>query len=210
MDCSVVSFLQKDSFKSNSLPLRRCISKAEHPIVFEKIFPKKMQQPVNDIWERISFRTAVMPDDGPFLEKLYASTRDDLAGFITDGKQLRQLLKIQHNAQKAAYSAEYRNATHDILLLDGESIGRLIVDRRPDALHGVDLALLPQVRNMGIGTAVLRNLFEECKQANLPLIFHVLKTNPARKLYERLGCYVIRDDGTHFSMEWRTQTQSNL
>ena len=169
-----------------------------------------MQAPGDNISERISFRAAVLPDDEPFLENLYASTRDDLNGFITDKSQLRHLLQMQHKAQQASYLAVFPNAAHDILLLGGKAIGRLIVDRRADAVHGVDLALLPEVRGKGIGTIVLRNLFKECEATRVPLIFHVLKTNPARRLYERLGCIVTGGDITHFSMEWRPEATRNL
>ena len=169
-----------------------------------------MQALTYNISERISSRPVVLPDDEPFLDELYASTRDDLNRFITDKSQLRQLLKMQHNAQEAAYSAEFPNASHDILLLSGNAIGRLIVDRRPDAIHGVDLALLPEVRGVGIGTIILRNLFKECEDLNVRFIFHVLKNNPAKRLYERLGCLVTGDDITHFSMEWRAESARNL
>jgi len=170
----------------------------------------KLEEPTSPISERISFRPVLMPDDEPFLQKLYASTRDDLNKCVTNESQLRELLVMQYNGQKATYAAAFPDASHDILLLDFEPVGRLIVDRQPGAIHGVDLALLPRARNMGIGTSVMRGLFEECQKQNLPFVFHVLKTNPAQRLYERLGCSFRGDDATHFRMEWRAESSIDL
>ncbi|CAN5620894.1 hypothetical protein BH18ACI3_BH18ACI3_20050 [soil metagenome] len=107
-----------------------------------------MSEAAGPIRERITLRPVVLPDDEAFLQDLYATTRDDLNVMIPDESQLRQLLLMQYRGQKVTYAAEYPNASHDIVLLDDESVGRLIVDQRPAAIHGVDLALLPQVRNL--------------------------------------------------------------
>jgi GNAT superfamily N-acetyltransferase len=154
------------------------------------------------IEERVSLRPAVLPDDEAFLQGLYASTRDDLSGLIQEESQLRQLLLMQYNGQKATYSGEFPGAAHYIVLLDDVPVGRLILDRRADAVHGVDLALLKPYRNLGVGTTVLLNQFRACAEKGIPFIFSVAKTNPAARLYERLGCRISEDKGTHFSMIW--------
>ncbi|HUR98116.1 MAG TPA: GNAT family N-acetyltransferase [Pyrinomonadaceae bacterium] len=162
----------------------------------------QMSMSSEQIQARITLRPAVSPGDDAFLQELYASTRDDLSGVIHDQAELRQLLVMQYNGQKATYSAEFPRASHDIVLLDGEPVGRLIVDRRSDAIHGVDLAILNTYRNLGVGTIVLSNLFQECSEKGLRFIFSVEKTNRAARLYQRLGCRIHQDMGTHFSMIW--------
>ena len=162
-----------------------------------------MRETLNDIRERVQLRPAVMPDDEPFLQKLYAETRDDLNEFLADPPQLRQLLQMQYHGQNATYSAEFPNATDEIILLDGQPVGRLMLDHRPDSIHGVDIAVLKSVRNLGVGTAVLLIQFEGCSKRGLSFTLSVVKNNPARRLYERLGCRIDGDNVTHYSMTWR-------
>jgi ribosomal protein S18 acetylase RimI-like enzyme len=162
-----------------------------------------MEETTTDIRDRISLRSAVMPDDEPFLQELYAETRDDLNEFISDESQLRKLLAMQYSGQKATYSAEFPNAVDQIVLLDGDPVGRLLLDHRQDSTHGVDIAILKSARNLGVGSAVLSRLFEECSKKGVRFTLSVVKNNPAIRLYERLGCRIGGDHVTHLSMTWR-------
>lgn len=161
-----------------------------------------MQADASSIRERISFRPVIMPDDEKFLQDLYAETREDLTGIIPDESQLRQLLLMQYRGQKSTYAAEFPNARDQIVLLDGEPVGRLLLDHRQDSIHGVDIAILRTVRNLGVGSAVLIGLFEECSKKGIRFTLSVMKNNPAIRLYERLGCRIDADNVTHFSMTW--------
>ena len=161
-----------------------------------------MQEATDRIRQRISFRPAIMPDDEAFLQELYATTRDDLTGVFSDKSDLRQLLLIQYKGQQASLSAEFPNAVDQIILLDGKPVGRLMLDHRKDSIHGVDIAVLSAARNLGVGTCVLAELIEDCAKKGDYFTLNVVKGNPAIHLYERLGCYVDGDNGTHFSMTW--------
>jgi ribosomal protein S18 acetylase RimI-like enzyme len=162
-----------------------------------------LKESSREIRERISLRPAIMPDDEPFLQELYASTRDDLNGILPDENQVRQLLLMQYNGQKATYSAEFPNATDEIVMLDGEPVGRLMLDHRPDSIHGVDIAIMRGDRNRGVGTGVLEKLFAECSERGIYFSLNVAKNNPAMRLYERLGCRIVEDNSTHFLMTFR-------
>ena len=67
----------------------------------------------------------------------------------------------------------------------------------------MDIALLPEHRGAGIGSAVLRGLLAEAAAAGKPVRIHVERLNPARRLYERLGFAPIEDKGVYYLMEWR-------
>ena len=165
-----------------------------------------MSEVTDSIRDRIALRPAVMPNDEAFLQELYASTRDDLGEAVSDVVNLRELLLMQYNGQKATYSAEFPNAVDEIVLLDGKPVGRLMRDYRQDSIHGVDIAILRSDRNQGVGTGVLMAIFDECFDRGLPFTISVLKTNPAIRLYDRLGFIIDGDNGTHFSMTWRPTT----
>lgn len=152
---------------------------------------------------RIALRPVVMPDDEDFLIKVYFSTREDLDALPIDVEQKNMIKRMQYEAQKNHYSDNYPNAAHDIVLFDNKEIGRLMSERKDKELLGVDLAILPEYRNLGIGTYLLQNLIDEAVNTNRVFSLHVLKNSTAIRLYTRLGMVVTGDIGTHFQMERR-------
>ena len=89
------------------------------------------------------------------------------------------------------------------LLWHERPIGRLYIERRTDEMLGIDIALLPEYRQSGIGTAILRDLLAEAARDGKPFRIHVQKFNRAQRLYERLGFTTLDDDGVYLFMEWR-------
>ncbi len=66
------------------------------------------------------------------------------------------------------------------------------------------VALVPEARGSGLGTRLLRALQAEAAEKGLPLRLKVVLTNPARRLYQRLGFVGLGDDGVYEQMEWRS------
>ncbi len=72
---------------------------------------------------------------------------------------------------------------------NGEDIGVLQLQNRPEELVFDLIELLPAWQGKGIGTAVIRSLLARGKAVSL----RVLTSNPrAAALYERLGFRVVR------------------
>jgi len=117
--------------------------------------------------------------------------------------QATSFLRMQFTAQHDYYQAQFTGASFDIIELSGNPIGRLYIDRRTDALCVIDLALLPEYRNQGIGTAVLETLLQEAAALGRPVRLHVETFNPAQSLYRRLGFIALETQGIHVLMEWR-------
>ena len=111
-------------------------------------------------------------------------------------------LRQQFTAQHKFYMEQFSEAEFQLILLNAEPIGRLYVDRRKDEIRLIDIALLPEHRNKGIGSRLLQDLFEEARKINKPLRIHVEHFNPALHLYQRLGFKRIGDTGVYFLMEW--------
>ena len=149
----------------------------------------------------VSFRP-IGPDDEPFLRQVYASTRiEELAPLGWSVEQQAAFLGQQFAAQHTYYQATYPDAAFDVILLDGRPAGRLYVARLPDQILVIDIALLPEHRNAGIGSRLLRDLLDEAALAGKPVRIHVEKFNPALRLYERLGFARIADQGVYWFME---------
>lgn len=145
------------------------------------------------------------PDDEDFLYELYCSTRAHDIGVagLMPAKQAA-ILEMQFNGQRQQYEMDFPEADHDIILLEGRPIGRVMVQRTAEQNIGVDIALLPEHRNSGIGGTLINQLLDEARNAGKPFRIHVERLNPAVRLYERLGFRTIGETPTHFLLEWRS------
>ena len=149
---------------------------------------------------------AARPEDREFLLAVYASTRaDELAPVPWPDDQKAAFLKMQFEAQDAHYREHYEGATYEVIEVDGVPAGRLYVHRRPKEIRLVDIALLPPFRAAGIGTRLLAGLIMEAKRRGVPLTIHVEISNPARRLYERLGFAPVEEHGVYLLMELRPE-----
>ncbi len=90
---------------------------------------------------------------------------------------------------------------YSIIQCGGEDIGAISVVRHPDFIQLNQLFILPPYQNKGIGTSLVRELASEAQQTGMPLRLRVLNTNPARRLYERLGFQVSSTTPEHVYME---------
>lgn len=146
----------------------------------------------------ISLR-AILPENDQFLFAVYSSTRaDELALVDWNAQQKEAFLQMQFRAQQGQYQFTYPTATNQIIESDGVPAGRLIVDRSGGEILLVDIALLPEFRNRGLGTSILRNLQAEDKN----IILHVIRSNPAVNLYQRLGFVFVGEEAFYSKMEW--------
>jgi ribosomal protein S18 acetylase RimI-like enzyme len=146
-------------------------------------------------------------DDEDFQYHLYASTRmDEMALVQWSPEQQEAFLRMQFRAQTTHYQAYYPHAAYQIIQREDRTpAGRLIVDRSSDSILLIDIALLPEYRNKGIGTAILRQLMAEATSAQRPIILHVEVFNPAMKLYDRLGFVKTGEQGIYHEMIWRPE-----
>lgn len=137
-----------------------------------------------------------------FLERVYASTREEeLRPTGWSGEQKRQFLRQQFEAQHGYYQEHYEDSHFDVILHDGEPVGRLYVARWDDELRVIDIALLPEHQRQGLGTALLRKLMAEAHAGGKPVRIHVEHNNPALGLYRRLGFKRTGDTGVYWLME---------
>jgi ribosomal protein S18 acetylase RimI-like enzyme len=153
----------------------------------------------------ISLRLA-KAEDTAFLLKLFASTRDEFRMLITDESQLAALISMQFNFQMQQYRDGYPDGQDDIILLHDEPIGRMFVDEGERVITLVDVAVLPEYRNRGIGRELLHDLLVRAASAKKPVRLHVLKSNPARRLYQRLGFRDVGEDSMYYEMICETTT----
>lgn len=143
-------------------------------------------------------------DDEAFLLELYASTRaEELAFANWDATTRTMFIKMQFNAMRHGYASRFPHAQFSIILKHENPVGRIVINRTSDEIRLVDLALMPLYRRQGIGSKLLQSLLVEANQLGKPVRLQVLKTNPAARLYARLGFVPVGEDDFYRQMEWR-------
>jgi len=143
--------------------------------------------------------------DELFSYEVYASTRTDELAFLDwPAAQKEAFLQMQFRAQNQHYQAVYPQAIYQIVELDGVPAGRLILDRSGRTTNLVDIAILPEFRNRGIGAALISVLQAENRKIRL----HVLASSPALNLYRRLGFVIKSEDALYFEMEWTPEVEA--
>lgn len=141
--------------------------------------------------------------DEPFLFRLFCTTREDeLALWDAPADVKAAFLRMQFDAQRAHYGRHFPTADHDIVTLDGEPAGRILVDRSRDEIRVVDLAILTERRNAGIGSRLMRSLLDESSATGKPVRVHAFKPSRAVDFYERMGFVRTGDEGPYCALEW--------
>lgn len=143
-------------------------------------------------------------DDAAFLFDVYASTRaDEMALVKWDDEQKRDFLRMQFDAQQKYYRERFPDTAFQVVLSGDRGVGRLYLYRSTRELHILDIALLPEYRNSGIGTTVLRELLAEASVTGKFVSIYVERANRALRLYERLGFVRAGASQLHYLLEWR-------
>ncbi len=141
--------------------------------------------------------------DMAFVCELYRTTRwDEVMQAPWDEKQKRIFLQQQFEAQHKHYQSHYPHSEFLIIQQDKRAIGRIYLDRDDASICLIDIALLPEYRNQGLGTKLLKGLLSEAQHTQKKVVIHVEKFNPAYQWYLNHGFVQVEDKGVHQYMEW--------
>lgn len=147
----------------------------------------------------------VTAGDDEFLLAVYMSTRaEELAQVDWQPGQKESFVRWQFDLQRKEYDARYPDARYDVILVDGQPAGRIWVGIDDTQIRLLDIGLLEEFQNRGVGTILLRQLIAEAREAN-KLLRHMVfvLNNNAHRFYERLGFVTIEDVGGYKHMEWK-------
>ena len=147
----------------------------------------------------------VTAEDDSFLLSVYASTRaQELAQVEWQPGQQEAFVKWQFEMQRREYDARFPDADYNVIEIDGQPAGRIWIGRSADQIRLLDIALLPEFQNRGVGTLLVNSLIQEAviSGKHLRHMVFVLNDN-ADRFYERLGFVVIEEQGGYKHMEWK-------
>ncbi len=96
---------------------------------------------------------------------------------------------------------EHFDVTHrQVVEWDGRAIGFLDVMEQDESTLLANIQISPEFQRRGIGTRLIRDVLERAASRGVPVTLRVLRVNPARRLYERLGFEVVDTSETHYMM----------
>lgn len=149
---------------------------------------------------QVALRVADASDDS-FLQDVYASTRaEEMAIVPWTAEQKLAFVQMQYRAQRQSYQNQYPQAQTYIVEQGSQPVGRMIVDRSERTILLMDIALLSEHRNHGLGTRLVQELLDEADRAQRPVRLHVEDFNPAMSLYLRLGFVKTGEAGIYSEM----------
>lgn len=138
-------------------------------------------------------RRPATEQDIPFLLRLRQETMD--AHIAAAGLTL--------TAEENLGRVQFRMDCAEVVLLDGNPVGMIKVDRDADPWKILQLQIAPQMQGHGVGGELVSASIAEASAAGVGLVLSVLKANMAKQLYERLGFVVTGETDLEFDMLWR-------
>ncbi|MEO6876199.1 MAG: GNAT family N-acetyltransferase [Opitutaceae bacterium] len=105
--------------------------------------------------------------------------------------------------QRGQFDTDFDPGEIHLISVRGDDVGYISARNEPQEILLLNLMVLPEFQNRGIGTAVLNQLQTVARTLYVPIRLRVMKVNPARQLYERMGFTVYAETATHFRMVWK-------
>lgn len=94
----------------------------------------------------------------------------------------------------------YRFDCAEVLLQEGNPVGLLKVSRDGRDWKIIQIQLASKLQGQGFGAQLLKQIITEAVAARASMALSVLKANPARSLYERLGFVVESESEYEYNM----------
>ncbi len=158
----------------------------------------------------ITFRP-IAHSDIPFLYTVYRSTRiEELSQAHFSKEELEDFLKMQFSLQHQQYMDHYPNATFEVIINDSTPIGRLYMNESEDDMRIMDIALLPEFRNRGIGSTIMHHIIQTSEKLKKSVSLHVEYNNPALRLYEKLGFKIYTKGSVYILMKREADFDNDL
>ncbi len=129
--------------------------------------------------------------DDDFLYRLHVAAMGDLVARVWGWDDAWQ---------ERFFADHFDPAPARIVVVDGEDVGVVAVEWGAAEAFLCTIEILPEYQGRGLGAALVRRVIAEADGRHLPVRLRVLKINPARRLYERLGFVISGETETHYLM----------
>jgi ribosomal protein S18 acetylase RimI-like enzyme len=141
--------------------------------------------------DELRLRAATLEDSG-FLYQLRKATMQTYVAQTWGWDELWQQARFQKN---------FNPAKSQVVVLNNQDIGLVSTEDKDREVILSGIYILPEYQRQGIGTQLIKAILTEAFKRNQAVSLQVLKVNPARKLYERLGFTAVGETETHHLMK---------
>jgi GNAT superfamily N-acetyltransferase len=129
-------------------------------------------------------------EDFDFCARLYFSGMAEII----------QELKLDMALQTADLRQRWDVSEVEIITSASEDVGWMQSSIQDDARFLKQIFIDAAFQRRGIGTEIIHRLIDRANRAGEPVTLGVVKINPARRLYERLGFRITHEDDRKFYM----------
>lgn len=133
---------------------------------------------------------AAVEDDLPFLLQLRLQTMNE--HLIASGASVSSEVHLQR--------VQARFECAQIVTLEDRPIGLLKAVREGPCWELMQIQISPPLQGQGLGRRLVQQVIDDARKAGASLKLSVLKKNPARRLYERLGFTVVAEHDRAYDM----------
>lgn len=114
------------------------------------------------------------------------------------GSYVTAIFGTDEAAQRSFFDDHFSVEAHEVIRVEGQDAGYLLYETRGDHVYLANVALLPEFQRRGVGAEVVRHVVAQANALGLPVRLQVLRSNPARNFYERLGFELVGETDTHW------------
>lgn len=140
--------------------------------------------------------------------ELIRATEADKAFLLS----LRKLTMVEHLEKAGLYLSDDEHAFRlddnyecsYLIIYSGGKVGVLKYRELADKIEIMQLQIHPESQGKGLGKMVLERVLDCSKEKHKKIELSVLKANPAKLLYERLGFSITGEDDHEFYMELKS------
>ncbi|WP_089083289.1 GNAT family N-acetyltransferase [Aquitalea magnusonii] len=143
--------------------------------------------------EEITLRQAQLSDEKFLLDLRQQVMTEHLArvGEPTDDDSHLQRVRYQYDGAQ-------------IVLINGNAVGLMKVFKTEKEWNLIQVQILPRFQGKGIGRFLIYTLLEDAKRNGVVVRLSVLRGNPARHLYEKLGFCLESETGKEYCLVFKS------
>ena len=116
---------------------------------------------------------------------------------------MRSYVEQSHEWDETLFDKYFEPEKVSIIQVNGIDVGMLKVEYFENHIYLADIQIGKDYQGKGIGSNILQSLIKKAQQAALPIRLKVLKVNPARNLYEKLGFNLSEEQDYSVVLEYK-------
>jgi ribosomal protein S18 acetylase RimI-like enzyme len=152
-----------------------------------------------------SSREFVVREQGMNDVRLRPATFDDIDALYwihraALGPYVEQTWGWDEEWQAGHFREHFDVSVRRVIEYRGQAIGFLDVIEEEGRTLLASIRITPEFQRRGIGTSLIRGVLHGAASRRVPVVLRVLRINPARSLYERLGFETVGASDTHYTM----------